>query len=200
LDGDDVVVPYDKATVKDAPTLPEGAELSDEDVAALYRHYGHGEPAAPQGVDERGLDTQDADDEPTRQDGTTVEDAMTRSEEELRVVGHRRRPRERVRLRKHNVTEYVTMRVPITREEVRMEREPVDEAETPEAAVADGDDVVTLSSEEPVIEKRAVPRERVRLQRDTVIEEERVSESLRAEHIDVEGDPQLIEEDVDDQR
>jgi stress response protein YsnF len=39
-----------------------------------------------------------------------------------------------------------------------------------------------------VVDKRAVPKERVRLDTDTVTEERQVSEELRKEQIQVEGD------------
>ena len=46
---------------------------------------------------------------------------------------------------------------------------------------------VTLKEEEPVVEKRAVPKERVRLDKDVETGEEEVSEQVRKERIDVEG-------------
>jgi hypothetical protein len=39
-----------------------------------------------------------------------------------------------------------------------------------------------------VVDKRAVPKERVRLDTETVTEERQVSEEVRKERIDVEGD------------
>jgi len=39
-----------------------------------------------------------------------------------------------------------------------------------------------------VVDKRAVPRERVRLDTETVTEERQVSEEVRKEQIEVEGD------------
>jgi len=59
--------------------------------------------------------------------GPTTDDAMTRSEEELRV-GTARRERGRARLRKYVVTEQVQQTVPVRREEVRVEREPITDA------------------------------------------------------------------------
>jgi len=47
---------------------------------------------------------------------------------------------------------------------------------------------VVLHEEEVVTEKRAMPKERVRLAKDTVTDEETVSEELRKEQIEVEGD------------
>ena len=40
-------------------------------------------------------------------------------------------------------------------------------------------DEVTLHAEEPVVEKRTVPKERVRMDRDTVTDKETVSEEVR---------------------
>ena len=45
-----------------------------------------------------------------------------------------------------------------------------------------------LREEEPVVEKRVVPRERVRLDKDTVTGEERVAEEVRTEQIEVQGE------------
>jgi stress response protein YsnF len=46
---------------------------------------------------------------------------------------------------------------------------------------------VTLHAEEPVVEKRAVPKERVRLDRDVVTDEETVTEDVRKERIESDG-------------
>ena len=43
------------------------------------------------------------------------------------------------------------------------------------------------SEEQPVVEKRTVPKERVRLDTDTVTEERQISEEVRKEQIDTEG-------------
>jgi len=68
-------------------------------------------------------------------------------------VRARSQPRERVRLRKYVVTEHVTKTVPVQREEVRVEREPIegDDAE-PHGTGAAGDQEVTLNEEQAVIE------------------------------------------------
>jgi stress response protein YsnF len=44
---------------------------------------------------------------------------------------------------------------------------------------------VVLHEERPVVEKRTVPRERVRLDTDTVTEEQQVGEEVRKEQIDL---------------
>ena len=113
---------------------------------------------------------------------------MTRSEEELRV-GTAERETGRVRLRKYIVTDEVQQTVPVKREEVRLEREPITDANR-DAALSGGDlteeeHEVTLHTEEPVVEKRTVPKERVRLGKDVEVEERTVSEDVRREEIDI---------------
>jgi stress response protein YsnF len=46
---------------------------------------------------------------------------------------------------------------------------------------------LVLHEEEVVTDKRAVPKERVRLDKETVIDEQTVSEQVRKEQIDAEG-------------
>jgi uncharacterized protein (TIGR02271 family) len=195
-----VQIAFGKDDVKYAPTIEADGELSEAEEEALYRYYYYnrqgGQPPSSQndGIVDDGSEIEsgqhaDADSAST--------DAMTRSEEELRVVGHQRRPRERVRLRKHQVTEYVTMRVPVTREQVEVEHEPIDDIAEPatDSDEEDAESAVTLSSEEPIVEKRVVPKERIRLDAEAVTEGERVSQPVRKEHVDVEGDPALLKED-----
>jgi uncharacterized protein (TIGR02271 family) len=101
-------------------------------------------------------------------------------------------PSGRARLRKYIVTEDVTRTVPVEREEVRVEREPITDANR-DAAMSGGDlteeeHEVTLRAQEPVVEKRVVPKERVRLDTDTVSEEREVTDEVRRERIETEGD------------
>jgi uncharacterized protein (TIGR02271 family) len=123
--------------------------------------------------------------------GPTTDDAMTRSEEELRV-GKTSRESGRARLRKYVVSEQVQQTVPVQREEVRLEREPITDANVGAAhdgpAISAEEHEVTLHEEEVVVEKRAVPKERVRLDKDTVTEDQTVSEQVRKEQIEAEGD------------
>jgi uncharacterized protein (TIGR02271 family) len=122
--------------------------------------------------------------------GPTTDDAMTRSEEQLRV-GTERREAGRARLRKYVVTENVTKTVPVSREEVRVEREPITEANRGDAydgpAISEEEHEVVLHAERPVVEKEAVPVERVRLDKETVTSNETVSGEVRKEEIEVEG-------------
>ena len=112
---------------------------------------------------------------------------MTRSEERLHV-GTEQVQAGRARLRKYVVTETVTQTVPVSHEEVRLEREPVIDANR--GAATSGSDIseeeheVTLRAERPVVNKETVPVERVRLGAETITEDHEVSETLRKEHID----------------
>jgi uncharacterized protein (TIGR02271 family) len=206
--GDTVQVPYQKDHVKDAPRMEAEAQLSQGEEAELYRHYGldytesrsdSGLPAGSAGQEidprerERDGGYDDVHDSAVGRDvsGPTTDQVMTRSEEELRV-GTQARVRGRVRLRKYVTTEQVTQTIPVQREEVRVEREPITDANldvaTSGPAISEEEHEVTLHEETPVVQKRVVPRERVRLDTDTVTEERQVGEEVRKEQIEVEGD------------
>jgi uncharacterized protein (TIGR02271 family) len=192
--GGEVRVPYDKQQVKEAPNAEADGELSQEEEASLYRHYGlpYSEARSDSGLPE-GNGDEVADRDPVGYDtsGPTTDDAMTRSEEELRV-GKASRERGRARLRKYVVTEQVEQTVPVQREEVRLEREPITEANVGDAttgpAISEEEHEVVLHEEEVVTEKRAVPKERVRMDTQTVTEDQTVSEQVRKEQIEAEGD------------
>jgi uncharacterized protein (TIGR02271 family) len=191
--GDSVQVPYDKDQVTSAPTMRADGSLSQEDEAELYRHYGldYSEHRSDSGLPAGTAD--DAQDSTVGRDtsGPTTDQAMTRSEEELRV-GTETRERGRARLRKYVVTEEQQVTVPVQREEVRVEREPITDANLDAAtsgpAISEEEHEVTLREEEVVVDKRAVPKERVRLDTETVTEERQVSEEVRKEQIQVDDD------------
>jgi uncharacterized protein (TIGR02271 family) len=183
--GEEIRIPYDKQLVKDAPRVDPDGPLSEAEERQVWRHYGLDYDRTtrrhPTGRDAAGRDTS----------GPTTDDAMTRSEEELRV-GTTERERGRARLRKYVTTEQVEQTVPVQRERVRVEREPVTDANLDAAVsgpeISEEEHEVVLREEEPVVEKRVVPRERVRLDKDTVTEEERVAEQVRKEQIEVQDE------------
>jgi uncharacterized protein (TIGR02271 family) len=123
--------------------------------------------------------------------GPTTDQAMTRSEEQLRV-GTQQVEAGRARLRKYVVTEHVTQTVPVSHEEVRIEREPITEGNMPSAtdgpAISEEEHEVVLHAEQPVVQKEAVPVERVRLDTETVTEQQQVTDEVRKEQIDTDGD------------
>jgi uncharacterized protein (TIGR02271 family) len=119
---------------------------------------------------------------------------MTRSEEHLRV-GVERRETGRARLRKYVVTEDVEQTVPLRHEEVRIEREPITEANRGDALagpeIGEAEHEVILHEERPVVETEAVPVERVRLTTEEHTEQETVHGRVRKERI--EGDAERID-------
>jgi uncharacterized protein (TIGR02271 family) len=182
-----------KQMVKDAPSVDADEHFAESETDALYEHYADClESAASQAAE--GADPGVSG---TRSDDASgpADHAMTRSEERLHV-GTETVPAERVRLRKYVVTELVTQTVPVSHEEVRLEREPVTEANRVVATagpdIAEEEHEVTLRAERPVVEKEAVPVERIRLGTETVTEERQVNEQVRKEQIDepdVDADP-----------
>jgi uncharacterized protein (TIGR02271 family) len=188
--GDQIRVPYEKGQVKSAPAIDADADLSVAEEQELYRHYGIAWEARAHdsGSGRFGGEIGEAGGPGHDVSGPNTDSAMTRSEEELRV-GTRSQEAGRVRLRKHVVTENVTQTVPVQREELRIEREPITEANVGAAndgpAISEEEHEIVLHEEEPVVEKRTVPKERVRLDTETVTGEQTVDEDVRKERIDV---------------
>jgi uncharacterized protein (TIGR02271 family) len=200
-DGEDVRADVTKDQVKDAPGVENDGDLSEPEERRLFEHYGvpyttNGTTTAqgaPNGGQQAGTtDYAATDGEQVGHDtsGPTTDDAMTRSEEEL-TVGTRQREAGRARLRKYVVTEMVTKTVPVSHEEVRIEREPITDANRGDAL--DGPDIseeeheVVLHEDEVVVGKQAVAKERVRMGTETVREDREVSEEVRKEQIETEG-------------
>jgi uncharacterized protein (TIGR02271 family) len=201
-DGDNLRVNYDKDMVKGAPNIDADGALSEAEEEELYQYYGLGY-AAGVGTTAGGTGTGTSTGagtgayDTTGTTGTTgtagagTDDAMTRSEEQLRV-GTERVETGRARLRKYVVTDEETVTVPVTREEVRLEREPITDANADEALsgpdISEAEHEVVLTEDRPVVDKETVPVERVRLDTDTVTEEEQVTEDVRKERIDFDAD------------
>ena len=187
VQGNDLVVSYTKEQVKDAPRVDADGHLEPSEEERLYRHYGlDGHTGLPGTDTASGLGVAGTVGRDTS--GPTTDDAMTRSEERLHV-GSERRESGRARLRKYVTTENVTTTVPVQREEVRVEREPITDANRDAAMrgpdISEEEHEVVLHEERPVVEKEAVPVERVRLDTETVTEEATVSENVAKENIEV---------------
>jgi uncharacterized protein (TIGR02271 family) len=127
-----------------------------------------------------------------RRGAASTDEAMTRSEEELRV-GRRKTERGRARLRKTVETERATATVPVEREELRVEREPITDANRDQAMqgpdLAEAEHEVVLHEQRPVAHKEVVPKERVRLGAKKVKDQRKVARKLRKERIELEEDP-----------
>ena len=193
VQGDQVVCRFDKATVKDAPNMDADGALSQEEEARLYSHYGmsYSEAESDSGLPTGGTGTAGYD-TGTGYDtsGPSTDEAMTRSEEELRV-GTTSREAGRARLRKWVETERVSETVPVAHEEVRVEREPVTggniDAALDGPEISEEEHEVPLYEEEVVANTEVVPKERVRMEKETVVGEQQVDADLRKERIEAEG-------------
>ena len=141
--------------------------------------------------DRTGVDPSDVGGSGHDTSGANTDDAMTRSEEHL-DVGTTSEQTGRARLRKYVTTENETHTVPVRKEKAVLETEPVTDANRGDAL--DGPDIseeeheVTLNEERVEVSKTAEPVERVRLGKETVTEEETVSDEVRKEHIEADGD------------
>jgi uncharacterized protein (TIGR02271 family) len=176
--GNSVQVAFDQATIQAAPRVDDDqGHLSAEDEQELHRYYGLGGTVGT-GPADVGRDTSGATD-----------DAMTRSEEQL-VVGTERVRAGTARLRKLVVTEQVARTVPLRRDQLRIEREPLtaDSGVVPSGGeLSPAEHEVVLTAERVVVDKEVVPVERVRLGVESVTEQREVTEEVRRERIEVDG-------------
>lgn len=178
LVGGVVRVPFVRDLVGGAPRLGADGHLEPEQEQELHRYYDLEQRSAA--GTEVGAGT-----------GLAADPAMTRSEESL-VVGTEVRESGRARLRKHVVTERQTVVVPVSHEELRVEREPVTEAEA--AALVDAptlseaEHVIVLHEEVPLVGKEVRAVERVRVETEAVVEEHEVSGEVRKELVELETD------------
>jgi uncharacterized protein (TIGR02271 family) len=220
FDGDRLTLPFDKAKIKDAPNVDaDGGHLDEPEEQRLYEYYGMSyDKGTYSGTDTNtysgtdthtdtdaysGTGTRSGTDVSGQQEfsgvraeghdtsGPTTDDAMTRSEESLRV-GKTSQETGRVRLRKYVTTEQETHTVPVRKERAVLESEPITEANAGDATsgpdLSDEEHEVVLSEERVTVDKTVTPVERVRLGTETVTEQETVTEDVRKEHIETEGD------------
>ncbi len=194
-DGNDIVVPHTKDKVKDAPRVAPDGHLEPEEEDRLYSYYsvtgGNGFTHTQDTTGTIGHGTAGHGTVGHDTSGPTTDDAMTRSEEQLHV-GTEKQATGRARLRKYVTTENVTKTIPVEREEVRIEREPITDANRGAAldgpTISEEEHEVVLHEERPVVQKEAVPVERVRLDKETITDEHTVTEEVRKENIEIDDD------------
>ena len=196
---DRITVAFGKEQVKDAPQIDADGQLSPADEDQLYTYYGFSST-------DGNLDTDDGTFQATdsyRDDSAGISDrgdtgyapggddgAMTRSEERL-VAGTRTEEAGKARLRKYVVTEQQQVTVPVSHEEVTLEREPITDANRGDAydgaEITEAEHEVTLRAERPIVDTETVAVERVRLGKETVRDQETVSGEVRKEQIEFDG-------------
>ena len=212
--GEDLQLAFSKDRIKDAPDVGTDEHLTREDQQRVWDHYQlsdtedteryRAEERAARDVDHRreaaagagagagvagNRPGHVADDRERVSDRTRTEgDSMVRSEERLNVDKENVETGQ-VRLRKHVVKDTETVEVPVTREEVRVEREPIsrEEAANVDSKLGDDEASVTLHEERVNVSKESVPVEKVNLGKETVRDTETHTEELRKEQIEADG-------------
>jgi uncharacterized protein (TIGR02271 family) len=176
--GQRINVTTDKETAKNGPTFDDDRDITPEFENQVYSYYG--------------LQRTETTEEPgaygAYQGETTDEDELRvqRTEEELRA-GTREREAGGVQVRKRVRTDRERMEVPTRREEVTVDRVPV-EGEASEADIGEEEIRVPVTEEEVVTEKRPVAKEEVRVRKEVVEDTEVVEEDVRREEVDIDDE------------
>lgn len=203
-----VQVSTEKERVKDAPSFTDDQQITPEFERQVREYYGLGalegatgaygeyyyegeRPGVAMGDTESGELRGHA----TREEGLREGESDLRDEDELRVqrteeelrAGTREREAGSVRVRKRVRTERERLSVPKRREEVHVERVPV-EGEAAEAEIGDDEVRIPVTEEEVVVEKRPVKKEELRIRKEPVEEEEVVEEDVRKEEVEVDDE------------
>ena len=184
VEGEDLLVEATKDKVTGAPQVDADGHISERQEAEIYRYYGLSD-AGTTGVSgttghDRGVGRDTS--------GPNTDEAMTRSEERL-TAGTEQVEAGRARLRKYVVTDTESVQVPVSREEVRLEREPITEGNRDAAYsgkdISEEEHEVTLRAERPVVSTETEAVERVRLDKERVTDTETVSGEVRKEQIEL---------------
>lgn len=220
--GEDLVLAYEKDVVKDAPNIDADGHLEADEQARLFDYYAgnaatdsaqdaerttagvnrdvdgrhdenlnnHSEQPLAGGVDADRTAAGDRTVEADANRGAATDDVVAR--EERLNVGTTTEETGRVRLRKYTTTEQQQVEVPVTKEKVRIEREPIEGGRVVDGEINPNaeDEVVEITTREerPVVNKETVETERVSLNKETVTENQTVSGEVSKEHIDVDQD------------
>ena len=194
LDNDGYYVNYTKAQVKDAPDV-DSDEISQDLERELYSYYGidlsqsRSDTVLPEGSGgtmSTGTTTSTRDMDVDRPVERDRDNQLVRSEEELRV-GKRETEAGHVRLRKWVETEPVEASVELRRETAHVHREEINQPVSG-ARIGEQEIDVELRAEEAVVQKQVVAKERVSLEKDVEVETRTVSDQVRKERVEIEGE------------
>ncbi len=177
-EGRTIQISVDKETAKNGPAFDDDREITPEFENEVYSYYGlqraesTEEPGAYEAYQQATETT------------TEYELRVQRTEEELRA-GTTEREAGSVQVRKRVRTDREQLEVPTRREEVSVERVPVEGEAATEAEIGEEEVRVPLTEEEVVVEKRPVAKEEIRVRKDVVEEPEVVEEDVRREEVDI---------------
>ena len=210
-----ITVSTDKETAKNGPSFDDDREITPEFEREVHSYYGlqqagagggsyedySSSGAAASGSAGPGMamgDTETGEfrEHPPGEEGVSGEGSDLDDRDELRVqrteeelaAGTREVEAGAMRVRKRVRTDREQVEVPTRREEVSVERVPVEGGTASEAEIGEDEVVVPVTEEEVVVSKRPVAKEEVRVRKDVVEDTEVVEEDVRREEIDVEDD------------
>ena len=184
------------------------ADITGGTLSSDANTWGGSETAVPSainaGANSASLRDREADRSLRERSANLSQDSLTqdqdfqtaRDNEERRIqlisevlrVRKERVSRGEVRLRKEVRTETQNIQVPVTREEIVIERTPVEGERTANAEIGSDQEIrVPLSEERAQVEKVPVVREEVKVGKRTVSNTQNVSDQVRREELEVEG-------------
>jgi uncharacterized protein (TIGR02271 family) len=159
--GEVVRVRFPRAVVDAAPRV-EAEEIDEVTERRLVDHYD-----LPRPLEER---------------ETAVITPIVRHEEALSIAKERTETG-RVRVRKWVETEPVTVEVALERETVRVTRQPIGRPAREGVELGEDEISVSVYAERPVVEKRVVAVERVRLEKRVELDDVTIEDELRVERV-----------------
>ncbi|QNK82088.1 DUF2382 domain-containing protein [Nakamurella sp. PAMC28650] len=159
FNGDDLVLPYTKDVVKDSPAVSDTDHLDNDESDALFRYY------------QQYLGADSSYDRGTETEYQTNQAAAGKAG-----------------IRKYVVTEQQTVNVPVSHDEVRVIREPLQPGDSVDGATIGEDAIeVTLMEDKVHVDKDIVGVEKVRLATEQVTDQQAVTEAVRKEQIETTG-------------
>ncbi|WP_297189353.1 PRC and DUF2382 domain-containing protein [uncultured Corynebacterium sp.] len=217
LNGDELKLAFDKDLIKDAPDIDFENQLTAADQETIYEHYhltdvqdvetyvtdrpaaddsnlagfagaaGAGAAGAGVAAGTTEKDVIDRDEREVREPVAGQSNDIILEKEKLNV-GTERVASGEARLRKYQVEETETVEVPVTREEVRIERTPISPEEAKNYVGSDATEAtVTLHEDKVNLTKESVPVERVSLGTEQIQETRTVTDTVKHDEIDTKG-------------
>lgn len=177
----------DQLAAADVCALPEyrSGPLTAEYETSLRQRVDTGYAAGGESTDFYTHDLYDQDRFYGARRGAEGETRMTLSEEQL-AVGKRERVTGEVEVGKRVETRHVRETIPVTHEEVIVERRPATPGMSAAPRIEEGGEIrIPVTEEELVVDKRVVPKEELVVRKREVLENETVEADLRRERAEI---------------
>ena len=145
-----------------------------------------------------GLFDDKAENEKITENSEIVEDGKLNLRQETLDISKNRVQTGEVKLRKEVVEEQKTMSVPVTHEEVVIERRAINNEPSDTPIGAEASIIIPVSAEHIEVNKNTVVTGEISAHKREVEQTEQVDETLRKEEarVDVDGDPHIVADDT----